>query len=154
MLKSQLKITHYVADSVNVDRLREILYRIDGEMIPPLSSLVSIADYAEKLTQNAEVFLATCDGEDVGECAIYMNTADTAFLTSIGVLIDYRNMHIASALLEKVICLAREKKIIFINLKVKEENISAIKLYSKNGFAILERNNGWLLMQASISDKS
>lgn len=143
-------VEHFSPRNVPVDRLREILYHLDGYMVPPLSSMVSIIDYAEKLAEKSEVFIARNDADDMGECAVYMNSADIAFVTSIGVKFDYQNLHVATALLQNAISAAKKKGLKFIHLKVSEENHTARNFYAKNDFNTIENDNGWLLMELCI----
>lgn len=63
-----------------------------------------------------------------------IDTIDQMEITNIVVKKDYRKNGIGNILLNKLISLAKENKKTEIILEVNENNISAIKLYEKNGF--------------------
>lgn len=63
-----------------------------------------------------------------------IDTIDQMEITNIVVKKDYRKNGIGNILLNKLISLAKENKKTKIILEVNENNISAIKLYEKNGF--------------------
>ncbi len=63
-----------------------------------------------------------------------IDTIDQMEITNIVVKKDYRKNGIGNILLNKLISLAKGNKKTEIILEVNENNISAIKLYEKNGF--------------------
>lgn len=63
-----------------------------------------------------------------------IDTIDQMEITNIVVKKDYRKNGIGNILLNRLISLAKENKKSEIILEVNENNISAIKLYEKNGF--------------------
>ena len=63
-----------------------------------------------------------------------IDTIDQMEITNIVVKKDYRKNGIGNILLNRLISLAKENKKTEIILEVNENNISAIKLYEKNGF--------------------
>ena len=64
----------------------------------------------------------------------YQDIYDRFELNNIFVLQEYRNSGIASSLMEYMINQGKNKNINNITLEVREDNISAIKLYEKYGF--------------------
>ncbi len=59
---------------------------------------------------------------------------DEGYITNIAVLPEYRRKGIATALLNKLECFAKEKMLSFISLEVRKSNASAISLYEKFGY--------------------
>ncbi len=81
------------------------------------------------------------NGEFAGYCGL--NTVlDEGYITNIGVLPQFRNKKIGSAILRRIINIANEKKLSFVSLEVRKSNTVAINLYNKFGFtAVGERKN-------------
>ena len=73
-------------------------------------------------------------GNKVVGFAGMIDTIDQMEITNIVVKKDYRKNGIGNILLNRLISLAKENKKTEIILEVNENNISAIKLYEKNGF--------------------
>ena len=69
----------------------------------------------------------------VGYAAIFC-AADEGNLVSIGVRPEYREMGIASELLDICYEMAADRGVTSINLEVRESNEPAIRLYEKEGF--------------------
>ena len=61
----------------------------------------------------------------------------------IYVLEEYRNRHIASSLIEKVISFGKEKRVLNITLEVKVDNNPAISLYNKYNFIECATRKGY-----------
>lgn len=94
-------------------------------------SEASIAHYAEE--GNTVFVVAKAAGEVVGYAAV-MCILDEGNLVSIAVEEDYREMGIASELLDIAYDLSHEKGVSSINLEVRQSNEAAISLYEKEGF--------------------
>lgn len=79
----------------------------------------------------------------VGERAVgYMGMwilADEGHITNVAVAKDFRRKGIADALVEDFIQLAKQKKLVFVTLEVRESNYGAISLYEKKGFVPVGR---------------
>ena len=73
-------------------------------------------------------------GNKVVGFAGMIDTIDQMEITNIVVKKDYRKNGIGNILLNRLMSLAKENKKSEIILEVNENNISAIKLYEKNGF--------------------
>jgi len=68
--------------------------------------------------------------------------ADEGNLVSIGVDDEFREMGIATTLLDIIYEMALERGVTSINLEVRESNVPAISLYEKEGFeAVGKRKN-------------
>ncbi len=94
-------------------------------------SEASIAHYME--TGNTIFVVARCGGETVGYAAV-LCILDEGNLVSIGVEDQFRQMGIASELLDIVYGMAYDRGVASINLEVRGSNEAAIALYEKEGF--------------------
>ncbi len=80
------------------------------------------------------IFVVARHGEQTVGYAAVMCVLDEGNLVSIGVEDDYRQMGIASELLDIVYDMAHERGVTSINLEVRTGNEAAIALYEKEGF--------------------
>lgn len=112
------------------------LLACDNSFMPPLSQRVNIDDYAIKIENKAQLFEAWANNELVGLIAAYCNDKDknTAFISNVSVLPEWRNRGIAQRLMEKCIINMQELGFTQIELEVNKSNKAAIFLYEKNGF--------------------
>ena len=78
-------------------------------------------------------FIALHDDEIVG-CGGIWKCIDEFHITNIVVKKNKRNLHIGSKILEKLIKVSKNKGANSITLEVNENNIPALKLYSKYNF--------------------
>lgn len=74
------------------------------------------------------------DGDIIKGFVNYYDLIDRFEISYIEVKEEYRNNHIGSSMLEYLINIGKEKKIINITLEVNENNKNAIKLYTNYGF--------------------
>lgn len=79
---------------------------------------------------NSEYFVAKIDNEIVGFAGIW-KSIDDVHITDIVVKKSHRKMNIGSALLQKLIDIAKYENFKSITLEVNENNLPAINLYSK-----------------------
>lgn len=88
---------------------------------------------------------------------IYSEIYDRIEIDQIEVLEKYQRQHIASALMDYLIAIAKKKRIINITLEVKIDNYKAVYLYHKYNFVeVAKRQNYYngtdaLLMQLIIN---
>lgn len=94
-------------------------------------SEASIAHYMEA---GNTIFVVARHGEETIGYAAVMCILDEGNLVSIGVHDDYRQMGIASELLDIVYDMALDRGVTSINLEVRTSNEAAIALYEKHGF--------------------
>lgn len=78
-------------------------------------------------------FVAVKDKKVLGYVGISA-IIDEGYITNIAVFPEYRNMGVATALLQKLFEFQKEKGLFFISLEVRESNYNAISLYQKLGF--------------------
>ena len=89
---------------------------------------------SESMALDNYIFLlAVVDYEISGYIGLYI-AIDEGDITNIAVKEKYRKQGIANKLLEVMIERCKQRKIININLEVRESNFAAIKLYEKFGF--------------------
>ena len=133
-LQDNLTVTQIYDQSIITTLLREY----DNEYLTPLSKrLPSLSSYAEKLAKYAKVIsLQNPEGENVGFAAYYINNPEggMAYLTQIVVKSKFRGCGAGSFLLQSFITDAKEHNFKLCKLEVNNNNIPAIKLYSKYGF--------------------
>ena len=82
---------------------------------------------------NSKYIVAKLNNEIVGFAGI-INTLDQMEITNIVVRKDMRNQGIGNTLLNELIKLTIDSKMNTIFLEVNSNNLSAIRLYEKNGF--------------------
>lgn len=67
---------------------------------------------------------------------------DEVQIANVAVKENFRNMHIGSVLLQKLIDISKDKQCLSVTLEVRSSNTPAIKLYEKHGFSkVGERKN-------------
>lgn len=128
------------------ERLEKLLWELDDVIYPKLSERVNIKEYAQKLSQNAELFYARYNAEDIGHCAVYMNDEVRGFITSFALKKEWQNKGIGRLLWEAAEKQAKEKRIRELTLMVYEKNHNAISFYKKMGFVERARKNNWITM--------
>lgn len=114
--------------------------RMEREFFSTPWSEASIGHYAEM--ENTIFIVARSLDEPAPEgaaqkvvgYAAVLCAADEGNLVSIGVLEEYREMGIASELLDIIYGIASDKGVASIHLEVRESNEPAISLYEKEGF--------------------
>jgi ribosomal-protein-alanine N-acetyltransferase len=80
-------------------------------------------------------FVAEKNGAVLGYVGISA-IIDEGYITNIAVFPEYRNMGVATALLENLFQFAKQNGLSFISLEVRESNSPAISLYEKFGFLV------------------
>ena len=72
-------------------------------------------------------------------------------ILTLGVLFEFRKLHLGSALLSKLLLHAKEDKkafnIIFFKLHVIEHNYAGLKFYEKNSFKVLKLKKGYYTIE-------
>ncbi|MBR3242234.1 MAG: ribosomal protein S18-alanine N-acetyltransferase [Lachnospiraceae bacterium] len=109
----------------------EKVSQMEREFFSTPWSEASIAHYMEA---GNTIFVVARHGEETIGYAAVMCVLDEGNLVSIGVHDDYRQMGIASELLDIVYDMAHDRGVTSINLEVRTSNEAAIALYEKHGF--------------------
>lgn len=78
-------------------------------------------------------FVALNGDEVIGYCGMWVLT-DEGQITNIAVSSEYRNLGIATDLIEKLFEICIKRHLLSITLEVREGNIPAVNLYKKLGF--------------------
>lgn len=110
----------------------------------------------ELINENSYYLVAKIENQIVGFAGI-KSVLDEADIMNIVTKKDKRNLGIGSALLEKLLNVAKAKEIKKITLEVNESNISAIHLYKNFGFKEISirenyynKTDNALIMQLSL----
>ena len=99
---------------------------------------VNIDEYSFKLAENASVIVAIENDKIIGFLSLYLNDniSNIAYITLIGVSLDYQNQGYGSKLLNYAIKLAKSNDMKYIKLEVDNSNRQAKNFYFKNGFVL------------------
>ncbi len=93
-------------------------------------------EFEKELKNNvARYLVAKIDNEIIGYLGVWF-ILDEGHITNVAVKKEYRNMKIGTQLVEKLILMANENKIMSLTLEVRESNMNAQKLYKSNGFML------------------
>lgn len=149
---SDVVIEHVMPPS-DMARLRKVLTELDRVIIPPLSDRVDLNEYAVKLAALADIFYLKKDNQDIGNCAVYLNSTERGFISSIAVKKEYQGKGLGRNLLEKVRDIADSRGISEIRLEVFKNNSHAIVFYERMGFHVVDRKNDWIVMQIDYKVK-
>jgi ribosomal protein S18 acetylase RimI-like enzyme len=124
------------------------LAKTDDAFLPRLTERVDISAYALKIVDNAERFEAWGRGSLVGLVAAYCNdaAARTAYITTVSVIAEYRNLGLASRLLVECVEFVKRKQFIGISLDVDSENQRAVELYEAKGFTVVDMSGRTIRM--------
>ncbi len=91
--------------------------------------------------QNNLIIVCEISGEICGYITASI-VLDEVQIANVAVKENFRNMHIGSALLQKLIDISKDKNCLTITLEVRGSNTPAVKLYEKFGFSkVGERKN-------------
>lgn len=140
----------YLTPPSDSSRLINILKKLDDALMPGLSKRVNIKEYADKLAINADLLYLCCNGNDIGNCAIYTNKHDMAYISSYGICEKYQHKGYGTILWLNVKHILLLKKIKNISFKIYFDNIKAINFFKKKGFKITGVENKWFIMQTEI----
>ena len=85
--------------------------------------------------------VAKADGRCIGYCGFWQ-AYDEGDITNVAVSPEFRRLGVGSMLIREMITMARQKKLVGLNLEVRKSNTAAQKLYGKYGFCVVgERKN-------------
>ncbi len=127
----------YLANKATGAEIEEHLRCCDTDFVPALSDRVVIPDYAQKIASKATRFEAWSNGTLIGLVAAYCNDLKTriAHITSVSVMKGWTGKGIAAKLMSQCIEHAKAAGMRQVGLEVAADNVPAIKLYEKSGFA-------------------
>ena len=122
---------------VTQEKLQAICLCGDAFAIP-VQERAGFSEYFQKIDNFACFLIARKETEIAGFSAFYMNDQEskTAFVTLIAVAPHMQGQNIGTLLLEESEKLARENGMRRMFLKVRSENLKAIRFYEKQGYTI------------------
>lgn len=130
--------------------LTKFLLDHDSDFYPTLSYRVNIKKYATKIHKKAILIIVknVNNGKIVGVTAFYANDHiyKTAYLSIIIVDFDYSGKGVAKQMLELLNKYLIKKNYREISLEVYKENKAAIKLYEKEGYRTMRKDNDYIQM--------
>lgn len=120
----------------------EDVARISKECLPEYWSFGSICDVL-KYNNNIYYVAKDLETDEIVGFAGIMIVADEAELLNIAVSFEYRRCGIAQKLLKRLFSDAKMQNAYRMLLEVRESNVHAQALYSKNGFSALGRRKNY-----------
>lgn len=114
------------------------LERCDIDFTPPLSTRLSLHDYAAKLVALARRVEAWQDDVLIGLAAIYCNAeaGGQAFISTVSVEEAARRQGLANRLVGEACNLARNAHMAAVRLELHPTNLAALRLYQRHGFTV------------------
>ncbi len=104
------------------------------------------ADYTARFP-DAELAVVVGDGDDVGRLWVDRSGHEIRVL-DLALLPEYRNRGVGTLLLERLIAEARDDGLP-VRYAVVKDNLAALRLYERLGFAVIEDAGSYLLMEWS-----
>jgi 2-polyprenyl-3-methyl-5-hydroxy-6-metoxy-1,4-benzoquinol methylase len=146
-------VVEYLSNKASVAEIAGHLSCCDADFVPPLSGRVEIGDYAKKIASRAMRFEAWSGGTIVGLAAMYCNDLENriAYISSISVLKEWMGKGIAMRLMNLCIEYAKTSDMRQIRLEVASANMSAIRLYERNGFATGKASTPFFHMSLNLN---
>ena len=142
-----MEIKYYHLEYDDIEQISDMERRFFSSPWSPASighyaeagnTIFIVARSSEPYTENG----SGRTGKVVGYAAL-LCAADEGNLVSIGVEEGYREMGIASQLLDILYEQALDRGVVSINLEVRESNEAAISLYEKEGFEAVGKRPGF-----------
>ena len=120
----------------SIEKIYKFLVGVNKEYKPHLDAKVDLYLYAEKILNNAILFIESANTDIVGMVVLYCNDERTknAYIPLVGVLPAYQHHGIASKLMNEAISCVKKSGYKLIGIH--SNNIVAINLYTKFGFII------------------
>lgn len=141
----------YKRNTSTVEQVSKHLKKCNDNFVPSLNTKVNIELYAEKIITYAVRFEAWEAEELVGLVAAYFNDQKrTSFITNVSTISQYSGKGIASQLMSECISFGNAKHFNEITLRVDQNNMNAIGLYSKFGFKQTGFEDGEIEMQKEL----
>lgn len=131
-----IKLYQLTNNDSNLLYLIDCYKKLDTSFEPALSSYVNIEKYAKKLLENAYISILEADNSFVGLMAVYINDKENkiAFMSSLGVLDNYKGQGFSQILMTHGIDISRQAGMKTVKFEVKSSYTRAIKFHEKMGF--------------------
>ena len=122
---------------------------------PPLHTYVDIEAYSHKIADNAITFEAWENNILIGLIAAYFNDLKNkaGFITNVSVLPEYQGKGIAKKLLVSTLEYGKLLGFGKIRLEVNWDNTSALNLYLRTGFSLIEKKETKLIMERALDNE-
>jgi ribosomal protein S18 acetylase RimI-like enzyme len=130
---------HITNDNADVAAIEHHLRECDMRFEPPLSSRVSLPDYAQKLSLFADRFEAWESDRLIGLVAAYLRNSHAleGFISSVSICGDFEGKGIASRLMQDCFDAALAKGLTSLVLEVAQRDQNACGFYRKHGFQLI-----------------
>lgn len=121
---------------LNVNTVKEFLYKVDKSFPVSLSQSINLDEYAKKLCQKSTMCVQFENDKIVSLVAGYTKnlTDNMAFISLVATLDEAKGKGCAQKLLNEFIGICQRKNIPAVHLYVYTGNTPAEKLYKKTGF--------------------
>ena len=118
------------------EQMDQIIRLCDQAFPNPIAQRESYGPMLDKLASFGIFFVATLD-DAVGYASMYATDQQTktAFMTLLAVRPGCQGMGVGKALMERCLASARENGMKQVRLEVRKDNLRAIRMYEKYGFA-------------------
>ena len=146
-------VVEYLSNKASTAEIAGHLSCCDTDFVPPLSGRVEITGYANKIVSRATRFEAWSGGTLIGLVAVYCNDLENrvAYITSASVLKAWTGKGIAARLVDQCVEHTKASGMRQISLEVASGNMSAIRLYEKNGFATGKESTPFVSMSLYLN---
>ncbi len=135
----------YAVNSSNTKAVKQHLQAVGPTLPIPLSEVVDIHKYSEKIKKFAVRYEAWHEETLVGLIAVYQNhETKIIYVTHVGVLSSYQTLGIASKLMKSIIAKYKDFK---IDLMVHHENYKVIAFYKRHGFMDFKKQKHEIMMR-------
>lgn len=129
-----------------------VIRSCDGAFAEPVAQRAVYPDLLEKISQKGSVIFAADQGKPMGYCAFYANDTEQkkAYISLIAVAPEYQERRIGTKLLEEAFAVMRSCGMESCFLEVRKKNLSAIRFYQRNQFALAEERAESYLMKCEL----
>ena len=141
-------------NDITHSQLLDIHRRCDLDFSPPLSSMVEIDRFVDKIVRLARIISIEVDGELAGILSIYCNDHATqrAFIPSVCIYPHFRGLGLGLMLIDQAKQLASEAGMNRIVLEVGKDNRAALNLYDKHGFLPVDESELTYFLEYDLND--
>lgn len=138
-------------ENSEIERLAELLKKIDSEYLYPIEHEYKLNLYCEKLIYNAYNFMLKHKSNDIAVLSIYANNHETkeAFTSTIGILPSYRGGSTAFSLVKFGIKFSKEKGMEVYKAEVSKKNVKWLSFLKRCKFEIESEtnNNSYIIVR-------
>lgn len=136
--KNNIELQFLQKETSDVQRIVELLKKLDSEFLFPTDSEEMLYMYAEKLIENAYNFMLLDGDLDVGIQSIYANdfVTKTAFTSTFGLLPSHRGGNLTASLVKFALEFAKEVGMEMYRAEVSENNKKWLAFLMRYGFVI------------------